>query len=121
LHRLLTIEASPCGSPVAAVRIDDAVFRNVPNPQMERHLRISKVVIEPAVRFDQHILHNIARIEPLPQFRVEPHIDHSPERGEMSLQELTDSIRVAIARGKQQRLSLCGFRPHLMTLGKNEK
>ena len=63
VERLLAIEAPPRGHAVAAMGVDQPVLRHLPQPQMERHLRILQILLEPPMGFDQHVLRDVASID----------------------------------------------------------
>ena len=69
---------------MAAVGVDQAVAGDVPQPEMKRHRRVFVAAIEvlgqPAVGFDQHVLHNVAGVHAALDHAVHPQVDHPPQR-----------------------------------------
>jgi len=53
-----------------AVRVDDAVLRQMPQPEMERHGRRAQVFVEPLIGLEQHVLHDVAGIDPAGQHGI---------------------------------------------------
>jgi hypothetical protein len=76
------------------MRVDQPVVRDMPQPKMERHRRILQVLVEAAVGLYQHILHNVARVDPALHHPVHPQVDHPPQRLAVPIQELVDGGRL---------------------------
>ena len=95
-ERLFSIDATPGGTMVTAMRDDNPILGDMPQPKMKRHRRIGQIVLQATVRFDQHVLNHIADVDALTDFRIEPHLDHSPEGVAMSVQEFVDRIAVTL-------------------------
>ena len=70
-QRLLAVEAAPLRLAVAAMGVDDVVLGDVPQPEVKGHERIVQIVLQPAVRFEQHVLHDVAGIDARRQRRVQ--------------------------------------------------
>ena len=51
-RRLLAIDAATLGQAMPAMRVDDAVLSEVPEPEMERHVRVLEIFDEPQVGFE---------------------------------------------------------------------
>ena len=78
--RLLPVDAAPLREPVPAVRVDDAVLRQVPQPQVERHVRLLQVLGQPLVGLDEHVLNDVGGVHAARDGRVEPQVDDAAER-----------------------------------------
>ena len=82
-----------------AMGVDHAVAGQVPQPELKRHAGRFEVVGQPAVRFDQHILHDIAGVDPPLQARSirMPTIRRSASRWRSSsaLRALASPLRAA--------------------------
>jgi hypothetical protein len=97
---------------VPPVSVDDPVLGNLPQPQVIRHSRLSEIVLQPAVGLDQHILHDIAHIDPPLYFLVQPKLHHAPQAVTMPLHQTVDCVGVAPFGIGQQILSFFDFGPH---------
>ena len=63
-QRPLAIHRSFAGLAVPAVGVDDPVGRDLPQPEMERQRRVAEVVGQPLVGLEQHVLHDVAGVDP---------------------------------------------------------
>ena len=104
--RLLAVHAAALGQAVPAVRVDDAVLRQVPQPQVERHVRLLQVLGEPLIGLDQHVLHDVGGIDAAGDGRVEPQVDDAAERLAELAEQLVDGTGFALAGVVEQPVGL---------------
>jgi hypothetical protein len=97
---------------MASVHINDAVFRQLSQPKMERHHRIRQIVLQTLRRFHQDILHDIAGIDATSHGLIESHLDHAPNSLPMPIHQAIDGLRITIGDPFEKFLSLFTFRPH---------
>src|SRR5258705_334728 len=65
---------------VERMGVDEPIFSQVQQPEMERHDGVLEVIAEPAVGLDQHVLDDVTGIGAAGQGRVEPELDGPPKR-----------------------------------------
>lgn len=92
--------------------VNDAVLSNLPKPQVERHDRVVQISLQPSVRLDQHILHDITDINSTLDFLIEPHTNQLPQRVAMLIHQLVHCGLVAFLCLNEQRFRLVGCWPH---------
>ena len=73
------------------MQVDHPVLSNLPQPQPKRHGRSLDVVGKPLRRLDQHVLHDVARINPRRHPPVHPGLHHPPDRIPVAPQQLSQS------------------------------
>ena len=112
MDRLLPIDAALGRQMMPAMGVDEVVLGDVPQPQMKRHRRRLQVIAQPAARFDQHVLHDIAGVEPLRNRRVEAQIDHAANRLAVPGEQLLDGVGISRFRLAQQHLRIVCVGPH---------
>ena len=108
-QRHLPVEASARGDAVPAVGVDQPVAGHVPQPEPKRHDRIGKVVGEPPISLDHHVLNDVAGIDPPLDDPVHTEIDHPPDRRAVAFEKPVYGVRVAVANAikeHQGRLEL---------------
>ena len=88
--RLLLVEAAAGRQPVAAMSVYKAIAGHVPQPEPEGHRGVGQIIAETAVGFDQHILHDIAGIDPSLNHPVHAEMNHPLDRLPMAFQEAID-------------------------------
>ena len=71
----------------------------------------SKVILQPPIRLDHDLLHDITGVHPLLNASIESQFDHPPERLAMPIQQLTGRLGVARLGIVDQFLSLFALRP----------
>src|SRR5262249_27334511 len=98
--------------PMAAMGADKVAASEVPQPEMEGHVRLFQIVAHPAAGFEQHLLHHIAGIEALGDARVQPQADHAPHRLAMLLEQTLDGVGVPLPRLIKKLLSDRRIRYH---------
>jgi hypothetical protein len=67
------------------MRINDTIFRNLPNPEMEGHDRRLQVFLQSTMGGHQHFLNHVTNVNTLANFPIQPHLDKSPHRVTMSV------------------------------------
>ena len=77
---MLAIHAPALSQAVPAMGVDDAILGQVPQPHVERHVRRLQVLFEPLIRFDHDILNDVRRIDATGEYRIEPQVNHPPQR-----------------------------------------
>ena len=110
--RLLPIHAAFRRQAMAAVGIDDPIAGDMPEPQMERHRRITQIVLQPAIGFYQDILHHVADVDPLLDPLVKPHLHQPANGGPVAIHQAVDRLCVAALDILEQLLGLVGFGPN---------
>jgi hypothetical protein len=115
IHRpdgLFAVDASPRRAAMAPMGIDQPILRDLPQPQMKRHRRIFQVIVQAAIGFDQHILHNIAGIHSTLHHAVHSQIDHPPQRFAVTIEQPVNRCSVAGFRLAEKFLRLGMIGPH---------
>ena len=79
---------------------------------MKRQSRILKIVGQPLTGFQQHILHDVARINPLRDLTVHPQLNHLAQRLAVPLQQEIDGGLLAPFGADQEFVSFRRIRPH---------
>ena len=75
-QRLFAVEAASLSAPMTSVHVDHSVLCQLTQPQVKRNSRISKIVLQSRVRFDQHVLHDVTGVNALSDFAIEPQLNH---------------------------------------------
>ncbi len=104
---------------VAAVGVDDAVLRDLPQPQVVGHARLGQVLLEAAIGLDQNVLHDVADVDSPLNSLVEAKLDHPPERIAVAVQEAVNGVRVALLGIGQQILGFFRVGPHKRIITRN--
>jgi hypothetical protein len=99
-----------------AMGVDDAVLGNLPQPEPECHRRILKVILQPPIGFDQHVLNDIADIDTALDFLVQPHPDDLAQRLTVPFHQLVHGSFISLLDLQEQFFGLVLFRPHLLPL-----
>ena len=94
------------------VSVDDPVLGDLPKPQVIRHRGLGQIVLQPAIGFDQHFLHDIAHIDSPLDALIEPKLHHPPQRIAMPLHQAIDRLSIAPLGFGQQVLRFFHFGPH---------
>src|SRR5262245_13452797 len=92
MERLLAIDVAFLRLVMPTMRIDEMVFRQMPQPDKKRHRRVLQIVLQPATRFEHDLLHNIAGVDALHDSRIEPQVDHAAHRLAMTRQQLLNGV-----------------------------
>lgn len=111
-HGLLSVDATFRRNPMTPMSVDDSVFGDLSDPQVEGHYWVFQVIAEPAVGLEKHILDHIAYIDPLLNSVIQPHFYHAAQRGSVPVEQTIDGIRVALAGIFQQFFGRGRFWPH---------
>jgi hypothetical protein len=111
-ERHLPVEAARGRDAVPAVGVDEPVAGHVPQPELEGHRRVGEVVAEPAIGLDEHVLHDVAGVDPPLHHPIHPPVDHPPDRIAMPRQKVVDRRRVPATDAVEQHERLLGFHGH---------
>ncbi|MEY3457359.1 MAG: hypothetical protein RL215_516, partial [Planctomycetota bacterium] len=98
---------------MATVHVDDAVLRQLPKPEMERHGGVLKIPVNSLGRFEHDVLNHVTGINSPSHCLVEPHLDHSPDGIAVTIHQPIHCRVVTIRHLTEQVQSLFGFRPHV--------
>jgi hypothetical protein len=79
---------------------------------MKRQLPIDKIILQAAIRLDQHVLNDVAGIDTLSELSIHAHVDHSPQRLSMPSQKTVDGVAVPFGGPEQQFLRFFRVGPH---------
>ena len=101
-QRHLAVETAARGHAMPAVGIDQPVPGHVPQPEPKRHRGIGKIIAEPAVRLDEHILHDVAGVHPPLHHPIHAQVDHPADRGAVPLEEPVDGVAVSLTNAIQE-------------------
>jgi len=101
--RFLPVEAAAGGEPVAAMGVNEPVASHVAQPELEWHRGIGEIIAETAVGLDQHILHDIAGIDPPLDHPVHAQMNHPLDRFPVAFQEAIDCVSIPPSGPVQQR------------------
>src|SRR5688500_3156602 len=113
----LAIDATLGGSAMAPMGVNDLVFGDLPQPKMNAENRARQIILQPAVGLNEHILHDVANIDPPLNLAIQPHLNHSAERIAMPVQEAIDCLLIAAASAGKQLLGLVRVGPHARYYG----
>lgn len=109
---LFSVHTPPLRQTVPAVRVNNSVLRQMPQPEVERHVRLLKVLGQPLIRLDEHILDDIRRVHPTSQDRVQSQSNHLPQWIAELAKEIVNRPRLAVACGSQKIVGLFTGWPH---------
>ena len=73
---------------------------------------VAQVVLEPAVRLDQHVLHDVAGVDAGGQGRVEAQADHAAQRLAVDVEQAIDRPVLPFAGAGEQILGVGVVAPH---------
>ena len=93
---LLAIDRTSLGRPMPTMHVDDAVFRQLTQPQMKRHGWAADIVRQSLRRFQQHILHDITRIDAPRHSLIQTHLHHPPHSFAMPIHQPIHGRRVTV-------------------------
>ena len=79
---------------------------------MKRHHRLFDVILQPAARFPEHVLHHVARVHAAGDGAVHPHVDHLPKRFAVPVHQIVDGRGIAFLGFAEQFLRFLRIRPH---------
>ena len=96
-QRHLSVETAIGGDAVPAVGVDETIPGHVPQPELEWHGRIGKIIAEAAIGLDHHVLHDVAGIDPPLHDPIHPLIDHPADRRAMALEQAVDRRAVSLS------------------------
>ena len=105
-HRFFPVDRSALSTPMPTVHVDDAIFRQLPEPKVKRHGTIADEVVEPCVRLDQYVLHDITGIHTTRQSPVKSQLHHTTQRLPMPFHQMIDGMRIALA-GLSEQILIC--------------
>ena len=108
----LAIQAPLAGPAVPAVGIDHLVASDLPQPEVKRQRRVPQVFTQPLAGLQEHVLDDVAGIDPPAQRLVQPQPDHPPEGRAVAFPEFVRGGRVGLLNLLQEPL---GFSSHLAT------
>ena len=112
-HRLFPIDAAPGRHAVPPMGVDQPVPGHLPQPKMKWHRRMGQILLQPPMGVEQHILHDVAGIDPAADYAIHPQIDHPPQRRAMALQQPIHGRRIAAAGFGEKFLRFVGVGPHI--------
>ena len=95
-----------------AVGIDHVVMSDLPQPEVKRQGRVTQVFTQPLAGSQEHVLDDVAGIDPPAQRLVQPQSDHPPEGRAVTLPEFVRGGRVGLLNLLQEPLR---FQSHLAT------
>jgi hypothetical protein len=81
----LAIETPLAGTLVLAVRIDDLVASDLPEPEVERQDRIAQIIPQPLTGFEEDVLDNVARVDTASESPIQTQPDHPTQGRAMPL------------------------------------
>lgn len=105
-ERLFPIETATLRPAMLAVHVDDAVFGQVPQPQVKGQPGIGEVIAEPLIGFEEHILHDVAGIDTAGDGAIKPQPHHLPQRIAVPIEQLIHGQWIAATGARQQLLRL---------------
>lgn len=79
---------------------------------MKGHPRILQVIGEPAIGFDEHVLHDIADVQTALDAPIESHLHEAPQRLAMAIEQSVHGCRIATFDLFQQVLRVFLVGPH---------
>ena len=112
LNRLFAVDAPPLRLPMPAMRVDDPILGQVPQPQVKRHRRVLQILGQPLIGFEQHILNDVAGIDAASQHGVEPQVDDLPQRLAELAEQSVDGRGLAASGVVEQSSGFLVVRPH---------
>lgn len=77
--------------------IDDSILSDLPNPKVERYRRVIDVIHESTIGFDQHVLDDVAHVEPLHNSLIESDCDHPTQGVTVTAEEFLDRVLLSLA------------------------
>ena len=94
------------------MRVNNAVLRQVPQPQVERHVRRLQILNEPLVGFDQHVLDDVRGVDAAGQNGVESQVDRAAQRLAELAQQVVDRAGLALPGGVEEFIGIFAGGPH---------
>ena len=95
-----------------AVGIDHVVMSDLPQPEVKRQGRVTQVFTQPLAGSQEHVLDDVAGIDPPAQRLVQPQSDHPPEGRAVTLPEFVRGGRVGLLNLLQKPLGFNRIWPH---------
>jgi enediyne biosynthesis protein E4 len=112
LNALFPVDAAPLRFAMPAMRVDDPILSQVPQPKMERHRRVLQIFGQPLVCFEQNILNDVAGIDATGEHRIEPEVNNLPQRLAEFAKQPINGRRIAGLRLVDQPAGFLIVRPH---------
>ena len=92
--------------------VDDAILGQMPQPQMERHIRRFQILNQSLIGFDQNILHDVRRIDAAGQNGVESQVNRAAEWLAELTQQIIDRAGFALPSSVEEFIGIFAGRPH---------
>ena len=115
MDRLFLVDAPSLGEAMPAVSVYDAILCHVPQPEVERHIRLLEIVTQSLIRFDENVLHDVRRIDPAGERGIKSEVHDLPERLAKLGKERIDRLRRLRFRVGKKPISAVGCGPHIIT------
>jgi len=84
------------------MRVDQTVAGHVPQPELERHGGVREILPQPSVGLEEHILNDVAGIDPALHAAIHAAIDHPLDRRAVPFEQSVDSPVVTLANPLEQ-------------------
>ncbi len=97
IRRNLAQGAAGLRSEMGAVNIDEPLLCDRPQPDHEGLLGLFDQVAQAISSIEERLLHDVARVDPAPEAAVHAEGDHPPQSCAIELEELRESVLVALA------------------------
>lgn len=98
------------------MRVDDSIFGDLPQPKVKWHARRREILLQPAVSFDEDILHHIGNVDAPLDFLIEPHSHKATHGVAVAVEQSVHrgcSVRLrSLMRSGDQFLRILGVGPH---------
>jgi hypothetical protein len=109
-HLAIQIAAGPL---MIAAQIEQTFVGGFAHPQVKRHRLTLQKIVDAPHHFQLHFLHDIGRVQPRPQPRIEVMIDERAQFRPAARQQLLQGLAVAVADPIEQGTRLRGIRVQL--------